>query len=241
MHYCGNSVSKSSSPLWLFDLDNTLHDASHAIFPAISANMNVYIARILAAGGMPATKEAVDAARLLYWKRYGATLLGMMRHHAVLPAHFLHETHAMADLRGMMRFDRGLGRLLRRLPGRKILLTNAPTRYSTDVMHHLRLARHFDHHIAIEDMHVHRQLRPKPSTLMLRRLLRKHRADPRRCILVEDTLENLRGAKRLGVRTVWITQYVRAGRVVKRPGYVDVKVKSVRQLGTRLRALGAVS
>jgi putative hydrolase of the HAD superfamily len=241
MHFCGNSVSKSSPPLWLFDLDNTLHDASHAIFPAISANMNVYIARILAAGGLPATQEAVDAARLLYWKRYGATLLGMMRHHAVLPAHFLHETHGLADLRGMMQFDRGLGRLLRRLPGRKILLTNAPTRYSTDVMHHLRLARHFDHHIAIEDMHVHRQLRPKPSTLMLRRLLRKHRAAPGRCILVEDTLENLRGAKRLGVRTVWITQYLRGVRAVKRPGYVDVKVKSVRQLGTRLRALGAVS
>jgi putative hydrolase of the HAD superfamily len=241
MHYRGISVSKSSPLLWLFDLDNTLHDASHAIFPAISANMNVYIARVLGANGFPATQEAVDKAREHYWKRYGATLLGMMRHHAVPSAHFLHETHALSDLRGMMRFDTGLGRLLRSLPGRKILLTNAPLRYSLDVMDHLRLARHFDHHIAIEDMHVHRQLRPKPSTLMLRRLLRKHRADPRRCILVEDTLENLRGAKRLGMRTVWTTQYLRGGRSVKRPGYVDVKVKSVRQLGTRLRALGALS
>jgi putative hydrolase of the HAD superfamily len=234
-------VAKSFPPLWLFDLDNTLHDASHAIFPAISANMNVYIARILAQSGLPATQAAVDAARLSYWKRYGATLLGMMHHHAVQPAHFLHETHVLSDLPGMMRFDAGLGRVLRALPGRKILLTNAPMRYSSDVMHHLRLARHFDRHIAIEDMHVHRQLRPKPSTLMLGRLLRKHRADPRRCILVEDTLENLRGAKKLGMRTVWVTQYLRGVRVVKRPGYVDVKVKSVRQLGTRLRALGAVS
>jgi putative hydrolase of the HAD superfamily len=31
--------------VWLFDLDNTLHNASHAIFPAIMANMNVYIAK----------------------------------------------------------------------------------------------------------------------------------------------------------------------------------------------------
>ncbi|WP_332875919.1 HAD-IA family hydrolase [Massilia sp. S19_KUP03_FR1] len=231
-------MSKSSPPLWLFDLDNTLHDASHAIFPAISANMNVYIARVLGQDGVPATIEAVNAARLDYWKRYGATLLGMMRHHAVLPAHFLHETHSLADLRGMMRAERGLGRLLRSLPGRKILLTNAPTRYSTDVLQHLRLARRFDHHIAIEDMHVHRQLRPKPSTLMLRRLLRKHRAAPSRCILVEDTLDNLRGARRLGLRTVWVTQYLREPSL-KRPGYVDVKVKSVRQLGARLRALGA--
>ena len=41
--------------VWLFDLDNTLHDASHAIFPAISANMNVYLARILGQNGVPAT------------------------------------------------------------------------------------------------------------------------------------------------------------------------------------------
>jgi putative hydrolase of the HAD superfamily len=239
MPTCGAAVSKSSPPLWLFDLDNTLHDASHAIFPAISANMNIYLARVLGADGVPATDAAVNAARIDYWKRYGATLLGMMRHHAVLPAHFLHETHNLADLLGMVRAERGLSRLLRSLPGRKILLTNAPTRYSTDIMRHLRLTRRFDHHIAIEDMHVHRQLRPKPSTLMLRRLLRKHRADPRRCILVEDTLENLRGAKRLGMRTVWVTQYLRQA-CLKRPGYVDVKVKSVRQLGTRLRALGAV-
>jgi putative hydrolase of the HAD superfamily len=229
-------MSKSSPPLWLFDLDNTLHDASHAIFPAITANMNVYLARVLGQNGEPATMEAVAAIRMAYWKRYGATLLGMVRHHAVRPAHFLHETHDFADLRAMMRFDAGLGRLLRNLPGRKILLTNAPMRYSADVMRHLRLVRHFDHHIAIEDMHVHRQLRPKPSTLMLRRLLRKHRADPRRCILVEDTLDNLRGAKRLGLRTVWVTQYLQEAHL-KRPGYVDVKVKSVRQLRKHLSAL----
>ena len=64
----------ASSPLWLFDLDNTLHDASHAIFPTISANMNTFIARVLGDGITPASKEAVDAARIGYWKRYGATL-----------------------------------------------------------------------------------------------------------------------------------------------------------------------
>ena len=44
------SHTNPSSPLWLFDLDNTLHDASHSIFPAITANMNVFIARVLGDG-----------------------------------------------------------------------------------------------------------------------------------------------------------------------------------------------
>ncbi len=237
----------SSSPVWLFDLDNTLHDASHAIFPAISANMNTYIARVLSDGVNAVTQAQVDAARLGYWKRYGATLLGMMRHHGVLAADFLRETHDIGDLRLMMRAETGLGRLLLRLPGRKILLTNAPTDYATQVVRHLGLGRHFAHHIAIEQMHVHRQLRPKPSKLMLQRVLRRHGVDARDCILVEDTLANLKSAKQLGLRTVWVTGYLRRGerstlaaarpKMLIHPNYVDVKVKSVRQLPKQLHRL----
>jgi putative hydrolase of the HAD superfamily len=231
----------------LFDLDNTLHDASHAIFPAISANMNTYIARVLGDGVTPASQEAVNAARLGYWKRYGATLLGMIRHHQVSAADFLRETHDLTTLAQMIKAERGLARLLRRLPGQKILLTNGPLRYSSEVVRHLGLHRHFARHVAIEDMHVHRQLRPKPSKLMLRRLLRRHGVAAARCILVEDTLANLKAARQLGMRTAWVTQYLRMsdpiGRarlpsLLKRPGYVDVKVKSVRKLPARLGALG---
>ncbi|SHH43625.1 HAD-IA family hydrolase [Massilia sp. CF038] len=236
----------ASTPVWLFDLDNTLHDASHAIFPSISANMNIYIARVLGDGVTPASQAAVDAARIGYWKRYGATLLGMIKHHDVRAADFLHETHTIGDLRALMRFERGLAAMLRRLPGRKILLTNAPMRYSSDVLRHLKLKRHFSHHIAIENMQVHGQLRPKPSKLMLRRLLRKHGLGARRCILVEDTLENLRSAKQVGLRTVWLTRYLRQvepsgsaslPKMAKQPTYVDVKVKSLRQLPARLHRL----
>jgi putative hydrolase of the HAD superfamily len=239
-------VSKPSSPVWLFDLDNTLHDASHAIFPAISANMNTYIAQVLGDGVTPASQEAVDAARVGYWKRYGATLLGMIRHHRVDAADFLRQTHDIGALHDLVRYERGLERMLRRLPGRKILLTNAPTAYSTGVVRHLGLQRQFAHHVAIEDMHVHRQLRPKPSKLMLRRLLQRQRVSAARCILVEDTLVNLKRAKQLGLRTVWVTQYLRYSdpigkaplpKMVKRPGYVDVKVKSVLRLQAHLRRL----
>jgi putative hydrolase of the HAD superfamily len=238
--------TNTAPPLWLFDLDNTLHDASHSIFPAISANMNTYIARVLGDGTTPASREQVDQARLEYWKRYGATLLGMIKHHQVNASDFLRETHALSSLEQMIRAERGLSRMLRSLPGRKILLTNAPTRYSRDVMRHLGLQRHFSHHVAIEDMHVHGQLRPKPSKLMLRRLLRRHGVAAHRCILVEDTLDNLRSARQLGLRTVWITQYLRMSRpagkaplprMLKHPAYVDVKVKSVRQLPARLHRL----
>ncbi len=170
----------------------------------------------------------------------------MIKHHQVIAADFLHQTHNLEELRSLMRFERGLGRMLRRLPGRKILLTNAPAIYSGKVLRHLGVQRHFSHHIAIEDMRVHGQLRPKPSKLMLRRLLRKHGVHPRRCILVEDTLDNLRSAKQLGLRTVWVTQYLRRvetsgsaalPRMLNHPACVDVKVKSLRQLPGRMHRL----
>ena len=59
------------APVWLFDLDNTLHDASYAIFPAISANMNIYIARVLGENGMPANQAAVDNPQLVNDDPYG--------------------------------------------------------------------------------------------------------------------------------------------------------------------------
>ena len=170
--------------VWLFDLDNTLHDASHAIFPAINRNMNALITRVLADQSLPSHAEAVNAVRVAYWQRYGATLLGMIRHHGVRADDFLRDAHQFDNLPGMIRAERGIQRLLSRLPGRKILLTNAPRDYAREVVRHIGLHRHFAEHVPIEAMRVHGQWRPKPSKLMLRRLLRRQRLLPSQCVLV---------------------------------------------------------
>ena len=59
---------------WLFDLDNTLHQATPHIFPHINRSMTEYIARHLGVGTHEATRIRPD-----YWVRYGATLLGLTR------------------------------------------------------------------------------------------------------------------------------------------------------------------
>ena len=229
--------------LWFFDLDNTLHNASHAIFPAITANMNAFVEKTLAANGDPSDPATVNAVRTEYWKRYGATLLGMVKHHDVCANDFLHASHQFDDLSMMIRAERGLNRLFRRLPGRKALLTNAPRKYSREIVLHLGLHRHFADHIPIEAMRVHGSLHPKPSRRLLRSLLAKKRIKPQQCILVEDTAQTLKVAKSLGMRTVLVTQYLsqQAGQREHlfplskperrhRPAYVDVKVTSVRKL-----------
>ena len=198
------SDGPARQPVWLFDLDNTLHHASHAIFPQINRLMTAYVARVLGTDDATASQVRVD-----YWRRYGATILGMVRHHGVDPDDFLAEAHRFEDLRAMVRAERGLAQLLRALPGRKILLTNAPVAYAREVLRLIGLKRAFLREIAVEHMWVHRRLRPKPDPLMLRRLLARERIAPSRAILVEDTLSHLKRYRRLGIGTVWVTGYLR--------------------------------
>ncbi len=213
--------------VWFFDLDDTLHDASHAILRTIDRRMTDYVVRHLEI-------EEADAnqLRLSYWRRYGATMLGLMRHHAVDPHHFLRETHDF-DFAAMLRAERGLARLFARLPGRKVLLTNAPDRYARGIVRELSLHRHIDARYPIERMRVHGAFRPKPSTSMLRHMLAREglagRHNAGRAVLVEDTLANLKAARATGFRTVLVTRHRAAGGR-RGAGYVGVRIASVQAL-----------
>ena len=195
----------SGPTVWLFDLDNTLHDASHAIFPAINAMMTAYVARVL-----DCDEATASRVRVQYWQRYGATLLGMIRHHGVDPADFLRAAHTFAELAAMVRVRRGLARQLQRLPGRKILLTNAPEEYARAVLRVAGIDRCFERVVAIEQMWVHGELRPKPDRRMMRRLLAQLGIAPGRAVLVEDTVSHLKRYAGLGIRSAWVTGYLRS-------------------------------
>ena len=83
---------------WLFDLDNTLHDASGAAFGEMHLAIGEYVVRHLGI-----TVAEADALRQRYWQRYGATMLGLVRHHGIRAAHFLEETHRMPGLEARLR------------------------------------------------------------------------------------------------------------------------------------------
>jgi putative hydrolase of the HAD superfamily len=208
--------------VWIFDLDNTLHNASPHIFPHINRAMTAYLQTHL---GL--TEEAAGELRRHYWKRYGATLLGLMRHHRTDPRHFLWHTHQFPALDGMLVREPQLRSTLLRLPGRKIVFSNSPVHYSSAVLKALRIADLFDDVFSIERT----RFRPKPDSFGFLRLCRANRVKPQRCIMVEDSLENLRTAGRLGMKTVWVSRAVRA------PGSVDVKIASLAQLPRLLEYL----
>jgi putative hydrolase of the HAD superfamily len=215
----------------MFDLDDTLHDAARASMPGIHVAMGEYIEREL-----QITREESDALRRRYWQRYGATLLGLVRHHGVKAAHFLHDTHRLPGLEARVSGHRHDFAAIARLPGIRLILTNAPRAYALRVLGALRIEHLFDAVVSIEDMAMFGQLRPKPDARMLRALCARLRVAAARCVLVEDTLEHQRSARRIGMRTVWMRRYARRRPAApefhecRRPAYVDHRVQGLRSL-----------
>jgi putative hydrolase of the HAD superfamily len=163
---------------------------------------------------------AAGELRRHYWQRYGATLIGLMRHHATDPQHFLRATHNFPELAKKLVREPGTRATLMRLPGRKLVFSNSPVHYSLAVLDALGISDLFDDVFSIEHTHY----RPKPDSYGFLKLFRKKRVRADACIMVEDSLENLKTAKKLGMSTVWMA---RAGRI---PGYVDFTVRNLLQL-----------
>ena len=204
-----------SRRVWFFDLDNTLHDAQAHIFPSMNAQIGRYLMRRFNIGEADAS-----AMRRGFWEKYGTTMEGLARHHGTSPAEFLRATHQFPELADMVVHENAVRHALARLPGRKIIYSNAPRHYVDEVVRTLGVARYFDAVYSIEST----RYLGKPSVAGFRMLLRKHHLDPRRCALVDDMLENLRTAKRLGLATVWVSSEK------KSVPYVDLRISSVTQL-----------
>ena len=214
------TARRQAPPIWLFDLDNTLHDASKAVFWRLNG------------------REEADALRLHYWRRYGATLLGLERHHGIRAAHFLAQTHTLPGLERDLHMPASHRAALKRLRGRKILLTNAPAEYAKRVLTALDLSDCFEAVVSIEGMRVFGELRPKPDARSLRVVLARLKLPAHRCVLVEDTVANLRSARRLRMRTVWMQHYLKgnphgpeAGLALHgKPSWVCARIRSLRSL-----------
>ena len=232
--------------VWLFDLDNTLHDASDWVFGELNRAMTRFVEETLVVD-----RAEADRLRRHYWLRYGATLLGLVRHHGVSAAHFLHDTHQLPGLEGRVYRHAHDVAALRRLRGRKFVLTNAPRAYALRVLDALGLTAHFDGVIAIEDMCMFGHWRPKPDRRMLRHVAVRLRVPTHRCVLVEDTLEHQKAAYALGMRTVWMQRWLRGRRTAsghvatpmrgrevaahlrRKPVYVCDRIRSLQALGAR--------
>jgi len=201
-----------AAKVWVFDLDDTLHNASARIFPVMNQAMTHYIMANLA-------MEEADAhdLRKHYWRVYGATLKGLMRHHQTDPHHFLKVTHQFDDLAERVIAVKRLRHLINSLLGRKVVFTNAPRDYALRVLNLLGIADCFELVFSVESTKFH----AKPSLRGFQLLLASLRVKASDCVLLEDNAAALMTAKRLGMKTVLLSKKLH------KPSFVDYRINHV--------------
>jgi putative hydrolase of the HAD superfamily len=178
---------------WIFDLDNTLYPASARLFDRIDAKMGAFISERLGV-------DLVEARRIQkgYFLGHGTTLAGMMADHGVDAHEFLDYVHDIEM--DVLEENAPLAAAIAKLPGRKIVFTNADTPYASRVLDRLGLAESFE---AVHDIHA-MDLRPKPEASAYAGLCAAFGLDPAESLFVEDMARNLKPAKAIGMTTVWV-------------------------------------
>ncbi len=178
---------------WLFDLDNTLYPAESGFMGQIEARMTQFVVKVT---GLP-TDEAY-ALQKRYLAEHGLTLRGMMEHHGVDPADFNALFHDLSL--EALAHDADLLAGLERLPGRRLIFTNADAFHAERVLTHLGL-----HHLFEDVFHIDSfGFRPKPDPAAFQAMLDAHGLEPAATAFFEDSERNLAPAADLGMTTVLV-------------------------------------
>ena len=178
---------------WVFDLDNTLYPPSMGLFPQIERRMTDWVMQNLGLG-----RAEADRLRATYWRAHGTTLAGLMRDHHIDPAPYLSYVHELDFT--VLSPDPVLARALKSLPGRRIVYTNADTRYAGRVLKARGLTGIFDAVYGVEDAQYH----PKPDRLAFETVFAKDRLNPATAAMFEDDPWNLKAPHAMGLATIHV-------------------------------------
>lgn len=178
----------------LFDLDNTLYPAQRDLFSLIDVRINRFMREVVA---IPAAE--VDGLRRRYWRDYGATLQGLIRHHAVDPEDYLHYVHDV-DVTSRIGSDVVLRDSLAAIAAPCHVFTNGSKQHAERVLTALGVADLF---ASIFDIRI-AGYQPKPNPEPYHGVLQQLGLPAKQCVMVEDSAENLRQAACLGMRTVLV-------------------------------------
>jgi putative hydrolase of the HAD superfamily len=178
----------------VFDLDDTLYAQDCGLWNAIGQRINLFMIERL---GMPAAE--VPARRAAYFQTFGTTLNGLIKDYQVDPAEYLDFAHDLR-LEDFIHPDPDLDAMLSALPAGKSIFTNADAKHAARVLDRLGIARHFDSILDIWGM----KFVNKPQDAAYQVLLGQLGAQAQECAFIEDSLVNLRPARAVGMKTIWI-------------------------------------
>ncbi len=211
----------------LFDLDNTLYPAERDLFSLIDVRINHYMA-----AQVGIDQQEVDGLRRQYWKDYGTTLQGLIRHHEVDPEDYLDYVHAV-DVGSRLSVDDELRRSIEALQVPSYVFTNGSRCHVDRVVAALGLDGLF---VDVFDIRI-ANYQPKPNPDPYQQVLAKLAISGEQCVMVEDQPQNLKTAKDFGMKTILISA---EGACDKAHSYVDAHLARPAQIGPLVRDWSAV-
>ena len=178
---------------WIFDLDNTLYSGKTRVFEQVDKKMSKYISEKL-------NVNIVEAKEIQknYFYEYNTTLNGMINNHKIDANEFLEFVHDVNI--DFLKKDSLLNEELMKLDGKKIIFTNSSRKHAMNVIRKIGIDQHFDDIFDIVDS----EFVPKPDIVSYKKLVEKHKIDPKLCVFIEDIARNLKPAYEMGMKTIWI-------------------------------------
>jgi len=178
---------------WIFDLDNTLYSGKTKVFEQVDKKMSQYISEKL--------NVSIEEAKKIqknYFYEYNTTLNGLIKNHKINADEFLEFVHNV-DI-DFLEKDLKLSEEIKKLGGKKIIFTNGSRKHALNVTRKIGIDHHFDDIFDIVDS----EFVPKPAVEPYKKLVKKHKIDPKLCVFIEDIARNLKPAYEMGMKTIWI-------------------------------------
>ncbi len=185
--------SLKSIKYWIFDLDNTLYSGKTKVFEQVDKRMSKYISEKL-----NVKIEEAKEIQKNYFYQYNTTLNGMIKNHKINANEFLDYVHDINV--DFLKKDVQLSKELDKLEGKKIIFTNGSRNHAINITKRIGVDQHFDDIFDITDA----KFIPKPAMEPYKKLVKKHKIDPKLSVFIEDIARNLKPAYEMGMKTVWI-------------------------------------
>jgi putative hydrolase of the HAD superfamily len=178
-----------------FDLDGTLYPESSGLWAAIRERMEAFMHIEL---GL--SLEEIPTLRHRYYQNYGTTLRGLQQDFQIDSDYFLAFVHDL-PLRQFLEPNPELRSLLESLSQPKWIFTNADDQHAHRVVDVLNLHGCFEGVIDVRALNYH----CKPEEFAYRKALTLAGSQyPNRCLLFDDSVRNLDGARQFGFQTVHV-------------------------------------
>ncbi|MGW8181793.1 MAG: pyrimidine 5'-nucleotidase, partial [bacterium] len=165
-----------------FDLDDTLYSKDNGLWEAIRERMGAYMENLLS---LP--PEEVAALRRYYYKTYGTTLRGLQMHHEIDSSEYLAYVHDL-PLDKFLCPDHSLQEMLKSLPLRKYILTNADSPHAQRVLDILGVNGCFEDILDVVALGY--LCKPQPEAFS-KALELAGMANPQECLYLDDSTRNL--------------------------------------------------